>query len=354
MKKITTLIALLMAVAAFAQNKPFDVIKFEKKENDMDARINAKQDKNDKTCALIKIETTRNLREFTFDGVVDSKQKDGEIWVFLPPGTRYFTIRCNTIKNIPENSIEYQFGEQLEEAKVYAMTLKTPPKEEDKATLYIHLDNDISAVEVRVNGQLKGTAPVTVAGFAKEKKTVQWEKTRYRRVTKTIELAPGYNEISATLRRSHINGFQMAAEGLVPPDGKQWGGNFVMDYRFNAYLSLGVGGGYHSYSGENSKGTVIPGFVDFRVNMLPYILSPYLAVAGGVCFDRYTNTDTYIDLTGTVEKNSEHQTLYIYYHASAGLHLRCSDVFALFAGAGYNNMAGAVVIQAGLSVTFMN
>jgi hypothetical protein len=34
------------------------------------------------------------------------------------------------------------------------------------------------------------------------------------------------------------------------------------------------------------------------------------------------------------------------------LHVRCSDAFALFAGAGYNNMAGAVVIQAGLSVTF--
>jgi hypothetical protein len=147
-------------------------------------------------------------------------------------------------------------------------------------------------------------------------------------------------------------GFYVAAEGLVPPDGKQWGGNVMMGYRFNTYLSLGVGGGYHSYSGEKYKGTAIPGFVDFRANVLPYVVSPYLAVAGGVCFDRYTNTDTYTDHTGTLEKTSEHQILYAYYHAAAGLHVRCSDAFALFAGAGYNNMAGAVVIQAGLSVTF--
>lgn len=147
-------------------------------------------------------------------------------------------------------------------------------------------------------------------------------------------------------------GFYMAAEGLVPTEVKLWGGNFMMGYRFNAYLSLGVGSGYHSYSGENYKGTLIPGFVDFRVNMLPYVVSPYFAVAGGVCVDRYTNADTYIDLTGPVEKTSEHQALYAYYHASAGLHVRCSDVFALFAGAGYNNMAEAVVVQAGLSVTF--
>jgi hypothetical protein len=152
--------------------------------------------------------------------------------------------------------------------------------------------------------------------------------------------------------RKEYKGFYMAAEGLVPPDGKQWGGNFMMGYRFNAYLALGVGGGYHSYSGEKYKGTVTPAFVDFRVNALPFLLSPYVAVAGGVCFDRYTNTDTYIDPAGAVEKTSEHQAMYAYYQASAGLHLHCSDVFALFAGAGYNNMTDAVVVQAGLSVTF--
>jgi hypothetical protein len=86
--------------------------------------------------------------------------------------------------------------------------------------------------------------------------------------------------------------------------------------------------------------------------VLRTMLSPHIAVAGGVCFDRYTNTNTYINPTGTIEKNTEHQTLYAYYHASAGLHLRCSEVFALYAGAGYNNMANAVVIQAGISLTF--
>jgi hypothetical protein len=353
MKRITTIIALLMGITTFAQNKPFDITKFEEKENDMDARIHAKKDKNDRTCALIKIETTRKLREFTFSGtVVASEQKDGEIWVFLPPGERLFTIRHPDFEPIRDHS----FGEPLKKATVYIMVLKTPPKEEDKATLHIDVDNKnkTGAVSVRVNGQPRGDAPVTIEGFAKEKKTVEWVKTNYRREKKEIMLEPGDNKISAILYRSKINGFQIAAEGLMLPNVQQGGGNFIMGYRFNNYLALGIGGGYHVYSGENYKGTVIPGFVDFRVNALPYMVSPYLAVAGGLCFDRYTNTDTYIDPTGTTEKTSEHQTLYAYYHASAGLYVRCSDAFALFAGAGYNNMAGAVVVQAGLSVTFMN
>jgi hypothetical protein len=169
-------------------------------------------------------------------------------------------------------------------------------------------------------------------------------------------LTEAINKLAAKLLgipyRKEYKGFQLAAEGIIASNAQQWGGNFIMGYRFNAHLALGVGGGYHGYAKDDQKGTAIPGFIDLRVNMLRTMLSPYFAVAGGVCFDRYTNTNTYIDPTGIIETNSEHQTLYAYYHASAGLHLRCSEVFALYAGAGYNNMANAVVVQAGFSLTF--
>jgi hypothetical protein len=299
----------------------------------------------------VKIETTRELREFTFDGtVVASEQKeDGEIWVYLREGERLFTIKHETLGIIRD----YPFGEPLEEATVYIMTLKTPPKKEDKATLRVYVDNEMATANVYINGQSEGYAPVTINGFAKEKKVVEWVRAGYRREKKTITLEPGYNEVSTKLVRAYINGFQLAAEGMIAPTAQQGGGNFIMGYRFNAHLALGVGAGFHSYTEENRKGTVIPGFVDFRVNLLRTKFSPYFAVAGGVCFDRYTNTDTYINPAGAIEMSSEHQTLYAYYHASAGLHLRCSDVFAIYAGAGYNNMAAAVVVQAGLSVTFI-
>jgi hypothetical protein len=169
-------------------------------------------------------------------------------------------------------------------------------------------------------------------------------------------LTEAINKLAAQLlsipyRKEH-KGFQLAAEGVIAPNAQQRGGNFIMGYCFNAHLALGAGAGYYSYSEENRKGTVIPGFIDLRVNVLRTMLSPYFAIAGGVCFDRYTNTDMYINPTGAIEKNSEHQILYAYYQTSAGLHLRCSEVFALYAGAGYNNMANTVVVQAGISLTF--
>jgi hypothetical protein len=206
---------------------------------------------------------------------------------------------------------------------------------------------------VYINGQPEGYAPVTIDGFAKERKTVEWVKKGYRREKKTMVLAAGYNETGVKLYRTHINGFHLSAEGLMCPGAQQWGGNFMMGYRFNAHFTLGVGGGYHSYAEEHRKGAIIPVFIDFRANLLRTKLSPYLAVSGGACSDRYTNSDTYIDPSGTTGMDSEHQTLYAYYQGSAGLHLRCSDVLSVFAGAGYNNMAGAVVVQAGLSVTFV-
>jgi hypothetical protein len=159
------------------------------------------------------------------------------------------------------------------------------------------------------------------------------------------------NLLEIKLRRAY-QGFQVAAEGMVFPKARQAGGNLVAGYRFNDFLFLGAGSGYYGYSGEDYTGMIIPLFADLRVNVLPYKLSPYFAVAGGLCFDRYANTDTYVDPTGATQKESRHQDIYGYFQASAGLHLRCSRTVAVFAGGGYSNIAEAAVIQAGLSITF--
>jgi hypothetical protein len=288
------------------------------------------------------------VRELTFDGIVASEQKDGEIWVFLPSGTRYFTIRHATLGTIRD----YPFGEPLKEATVYIMTLKTPPKEEDKATLRIYVDDDIGSVSVYINGQLKGTAPLTISGFAKEIKIVEWVKTGYRREKQTIALKPGYNETGATLYRSTIKGFHLAGE-ILYLSAYGWGGTAAIGYRFNNYVALGGGGGYAAYAGENIKGSAVPVFADLRVNILSGKFSPYVAVAAGACFDNYTNTDSYTDNGRTVTETSEHKATYGYYNVAAGLYIRCSDVFALHAGAGYNGLVNTFTANIGFAVTFV-
>jgi hypothetical protein len=185
---------------------------------------------------------------------------------------------------------------------------------------------------------------------------VRQERGSLKSLRNTNKLMKTVDEVAEKLLEIKLpkehKGFQMSAEGMVFPKARKGGGNFIAGYRFNDFLSLGVGSGYYGYSGEHYKGSIIPLFADLRVNVLAYKLSPYFAVAGGVCIDRYTNTDTYVDPTGATQKYSTYQNFYGYFHASAGLHLRCSDAVAVFAGGGYNNMADAAVIQAGLSVTF--
>jgi hypothetical protein len=131
-----------------------------------------------------------------------------------------------------------------------------------------------------------------------------------------------------------------------------WGGTAAIGYRFNSYVALGAGGGYALYAGEDFSGKAIPVFAGLRVNILPYVVSPYVAVAAGACFDTYANTDSYTGKGKTVTKNSEHETVYGYYNVAAGLYLRCSDGFAVHAGAGYNNIVKTYTINAGIAITF--
>jgi hypothetical protein len=131
-----------------------------------------------------------------------------------------------------------------------------------------------------------------------------------------------------------------------------WGGTAAIGYRFNEYVALGAGGGYAMYAGENFSGKAIPVFAGLRVNILPYVVSPYVAVAAGACFDAYANTDTYTDNGRTITETSEHDSVYGYYNVAAGLYLRCSDGFAVHAGAGYNNIVKTFAINAGIAITF--
>jgi hypothetical protein len=147
-------------------------------------------------------------------------------------------------------------------------------------------------------------------------------------------------------------GFYLAGEALYL-GAYGWGGVGAMGGRFNNYVALGAGSGFAAYSGENFKGAAIPVFADLRVNILPGRFSPYVAVAAGACFDTYTNTDTYTDNGNTTTKTSEYKATYGYYNVAAGLYVRCADVFALHAGAGYNSIVNSFTVNVGFAVTFV-
>lgn len=131
MKKIQLLsktskmfLALLMFLfchtALWAQD--FSVASFRLLPNDVSAFINNVRDLNDEACALIKIEAPADFAFSTPLGIVKRKDEVGEIWLYLPKGTKMLTLKHPTWGVIRD----YKLGKPLESRMTYEMKLNLP------------------------------------------------------------------------------------------------------------------------------------------------------------------------------------------------------------------------------------
>lgn len=121
MRRILSLLLLaVITLAASAQS--ISVASFHLDETDATANMpgSTVTDRNGNKCALIKIETTKT--GFAFDvgsqGVQDTRQKTGQIWVYVPAGIKHITITHP--KYAPCN---YTFEIAIEKARTYIMPL---------------------------------------------------------------------------------------------------------------------------------------------------------------------------------------------------------------------------------------
>jgi hypothetical protein len=176
----------------------------------------------------------------------------------------------------------------------------------------------------------------------------------YSNLKNVSDLTETVNKLTAELLdipyEKKPNGFHLAGEAIYL-NAYGWGGAAVIGYRINNYVALGAGGGFVAYAGENFKGAAIPVFADLQVNILPGSFSPYVAAAAGACFDSYTNTNTYGAGSRKFTTTTEYKATSLYYNVAAGLHVRCSGVFALHAGAGYNSIVNTFTVNVGFDVT---
>lgn len=121
MKKLfIIIITICAALQAYAQS--VTVSDFHLDESDPTANLQGTtvMDRNDEKCALIKIETTKT--GFTYDvgilGVQDTKQKTGQIWVYVPQGVKRITLSHPVYA-----PCEYHFPIDIERARTYVMRL---------------------------------------------------------------------------------------------------------------------------------------------------------------------------------------------------------------------------------------
>ena len=128
---IGVLLFLLFALfpeCIWAQNQ-IQVTSFQRMETDLTARVTApKRDQNGEVCALLRIVTTDMNYMFEPDalGIVARENKPGEIWVYVPRGTRRISImheRYGVLRN-------YFYPDIIEAATVYEMVLETGNSEE--------------------------------------------------------------------------------------------------------------------------------------------------------------------------------------------------------------------------------
>ena len=93
--QLPLLLMLLWSSTLLAQPK-ISIKSFERKENDMTARIDApKKDQNGDVCAIIKVVTPQTGFIWEPDGlgIVSAEYKTGQYWLYVPYGAKRLTIK---------------------------------------------------------------------------------------------------------------------------------------------------------------------------------------------------------------------------------------------------------------------
>ena len=121
MRKILLILFAFWLIPGFAQN--ISVSSFKSLDTDLTANTagTMEKDQNGETAALIKVVTTQT--GFTFDGgalgIVKTKQTPGEIWVYIPRGSKKITIKHPQLGVLRD----YFFPVAIESARTYEMVL---------------------------------------------------------------------------------------------------------------------------------------------------------------------------------------------------------------------------------------
>lgn len=101
----------------------FTVSEFRTLANDISAFVRPVRDLNGNACALIKVQAPSDFAFSTPLGIVRREDKVGEIWLFVPQGTRLLTIKH------PHWGVlrDYRFPSALESRLTYELKLNLPP-----------------------------------------------------------------------------------------------------------------------------------------------------------------------------------------------------------------------------------
>lgn len=118
-------IVLWISSATNSWAQEFSVASFRMLPNDVSAFIHPVRDLNDEACALVKVEAPLDFAFSSPLGIAKRKDEIGEIWLYLPKGSKTITLKHPTWGVIRD----YRFGKPLESRMTYELKLNMPHSE---------------------------------------------------------------------------------------------------------------------------------------------------------------------------------------------------------------------------------
>lgn len=154
-------------VLVFAQQ--ISVKSFKCLDADLTARLEPQKDFNNEPCALIKIVTSIN--DFVFEpdalGITERKNKTGEVWIYVPHGSKRLTIKHASL-GVLRN---YSYPLRIEKSTVYEMVLTTGSVQtivqENVGGQYFILRISPADAEVYIDEQFESSPNGTVSKMLK-------------------------------------------------------------------------------------------------------------------------------------------------------------------------------------------
>ena len=159
--KIVLICVLFVISCRLGFSQSISVISFKLLESDLTANTagTMEQDQNGETAALIKVVTTQV--GFTFDGgslgIVKTKQTPGEVWVYVPHGSKRITIKHPQLGVLRD----YYYPIAIEAARTYEMALATGTVQtivqQARTSQYVVFQLTPTDAVVELNGELLKT-----------------------------------------------------------------------------------------------------------------------------------------------------------------------------------------------------
>lgn len=160
-RRLLTAFLLLLGLLQTAVAQQFSVKGFRTLPNDVTAFITPVQDLNGDACALLKVEAPADFAFSTPLGIVKREDKVGEIWLYLPKGSKRITLKHPTLGVLRD----YIFPSVLDSHMSYELSIAMPISEKRDTIILTKTLRDtitISAVKPKVPWRFAAIATASI------------------------------------------------------------------------------------------------------------------------------------------------------------------------------------------------